>query len=74
MKKQLWSIVKSRNTEATTLEGTLTRAQIAHAQVKDEQALGIIITSLHDNYVHFTDNCTTALEAWERLEQNFGAK
>ena len=74
MKKQLWSVVKPRNTKATTSKGTLTRAQIAHAQVKDEQALGIIITSLHDNYVHFTDNCNTALEAWERLEQNFGAK
>ena len=41
---------------------------------KDEQALGIIITSLHDNYIHFINECEHAHDVWEILEKNFGAK
>ena len=43
MKKSLWHITKSSPTN--------TRGNNAQMQ-KDEQALGIIITSLHDDYVH----------------------
>ena len=41
---------------------------------KDEQALGIIITSLDDNFIHYIDECKTVVEAWHTLEGLFGAK
>ena len=75
MKKNLWAIVK---TSINTQDGTQTRASAstlsAQSVTQDEQALGIIITALHDNYVHFIDECTTAHDAWITLEKNFGAR
>ena len=41
---------------------------------QDEQALGIIITSLDDNYIHYIDVCEHASNAWATLEKMFGAK
>ena len=70
MKKNLWGVVKP-NTEE---EGTSTRASTAQTKDKDEQALGIIITSLDDAYIHYIDEATTAQQAWGILEQMFGAK
>ena len=65
MKKNLWHITKSSPTDA--------RGNNAQMQ-KDEQALGVIITSLHDNYIHFINECEHAPDAWEILEKNVGAK
>lgn len=77
MKKNLWAIVKSP-INAQDQEGTHTRASTSTLSTlaisKDEQALGIIITTLHDNYVHFVDECTTAHDAWITLEKNFGVR
>ena len=71
MKKNLWAITKT-----SPQEGTQTRASASSTQTtfQDEQALGIIITALHDNYVHFVDECDTAHNAWITLEKNFGAR
>ena len=59
-------------------DGVETRAtssqQLAQLAQKDEQALGIIITSLDDNFIHYIDDCTTAVEAWQTLEKKFGLK
>ena len=75
MKKNLWAVV---NTNEPSNEGTTTRAsastQSTQFIARDEQALGIIITALHDNYIHFIDECNTANEAWITLEKNFGAR
>lgn len=71
MKKNLWSIVKPNPAGE---EGTSTRASTAQTRDRDEQALGIIITSLDDAYIHYIDEATTAQQAWGILEQMFGAK
>ena len=63
MKKNLWHITKSSPTDA--------RGNNAQMQ-KDEQALGVIITSLHDNYIHFINECEHSHDAWEILEKIFG--
>ena len=70
MKKGLWGVVKPMG-EGETVQ---TRANTTQFQAKDEQALGIIITSLDDNFVHYLDECTTAFNAWQTLERLFGAK
>ena len=72
MKKGLWSIMKEQ--EGSTSTTTRSATKSAQNITKDEQALGIITTSLHDNYVHFVDECQTAQHAWKILEKNFGAK
>ena len=68
MKKHLWSIVNPLG-ENERME---TRASMARFQEKDEQAFGILLTSLDDNYVHYLDNCTSAYLAWTALERHFG--
>lgn len=70
MKKNLWSIVKPNPVE----EGTSTRTSTAQTRDRDEQALGIIITSLDDAYIHYIDDASTAQQAWGILEYMFGAK
>ena len=70
MKKSLWNVVKPLSQTDTRQS----RAQQPNFQSRDEQALGIIITSLDDNHVHYVDEATTALDAWETLEKMFGAK
>ena len=73
MKKNIWAITKTPPQEGTqTRASTSTLSTLAIS--KDEQALGIIITALHDNYVHFVDECDTAHNAWITLEKNFGAR
>lgn len=70
MKKGLWSVVKP----LSQIETKQSHAQQSHFQSMDEQALGIIITSLDDSHVHYVGEATTALDAWETLEKMFGAK
>ena len=70
MKKGLWGVVKPLVGEETIQ----TRARETNFKSRDEQALGVIITSLDDNHVHYVDEATTALDAWETLEKMFGAK
>ncbi|KAI5060783.1 hypothetical protein GOP47_0025203 [Adiantum capillus-veneris] len=78
MKKCLWSVISIALEKQAEPDGVHTRASTLKASAqylaKDEQALGIIITSLHDNYVHFIDECTHAHDAWNVLESNFVAK
>ena len=69
MKKQLWAVVKP----LTEGERAWTRHSLAQFAVKDEQALGILLTSLDDNYVHYLDDCTTTHQAWITSERHFGA-
>lgn len=69
MKKQLWSVVKPLG-ENERIE---TRQSQAQFQAKDEQALGILLTSLDDHYVHYLDNCNSTHNAWITLERHFGA-
>lgn len=75
MKKNLWAIVKA---PIVPLPGIQTRASTSTfgtlVTTQDEQALGIIVTALHDNYFHFIDECTTAYNTWITLEKNFGAR
>ena len=67
MKKNLWTIVKPlpEGEAGTSIE--VNRATTAALQDKDEQALGIIITSLGDNFIHYIDGIKSAMEAWETL-------
>ena len=71
MKKNLWSIVKPNPAGE---EGTSTRTSTAQTRDRDEQALGIIITSLDDAYIHYIDDASTAQQEWGILEYMFGAK
>ena len=59
MKKGLWGVVKPMGKGETVQ----THANTTQFQAKDEQALGIIITSLDDNFVHYLDESTTAFNA-----------
>ena len=70
MRKNLWSIVKVQEAESSVN----TRASSTANQARDEQALGIIITALEDNSIHYIDECDTASKAWDVLERIFGAK
>ena len=47
---------------------------MAKFQEKDEQAYGILLTYLDYNYIHYLDDCTSALQAWSILERHFGAQ
>lgn len=67
MKKGLWSII-------TTDGENLTAPQQRERQLKDEKALGILLTSVADEIIHHLDQATTAKQAWEILERSFGAK
>ena len=71
MKKNLLSIVKPNPAGE---EGTSTRTSTAQTRDRDEQALGIIITSLDDAYIHYIDDASTAQQAWGILEYIFGDK
>ena len=57
MKKNLWAVVKPLSEN----ERVETRATMAKFQEKDEQAYGVLLTSLDDNYIHYLDACTSAL-------------
>ena len=60
MKKNLWGVVKP----LAEGESMQTRAQLAQFTSKDEQALGIILTALDDNFIHNLDDAQTAQAAW----------
>ena len=70
MKKGLWGVISAQGES----EGTQTRASTLHNKERDEQALGVIITSLDDAYIHYIDDASSAKEAWDILEKMFGAK
>ena len=70
MKKNLWDVVKPLGEN----ERIKMRSSMAKFQEKDEQAYGILLTSLDDNYIHYLDECNSALQAWNILERHFGAK
>lgn len=70
MKKGLWGVISAQG----EFEGTQTRASTLHNKERDEQALGVIITSLDDAYIHYIDDASSAKEAWDILEKMFGAK
>ena len=70
MKKNLWGVVKP----LAEGESMQTRAQLAQFTSKDEQALGIILTALDDNFIHNLDDAQTAQAAWNTLEKLFGAR
>ena len=70
MRKNLWAIAKPLGERETTES----RANLTRFQERDEQAFGVLLTALDDNYIHYLDSCTTALEAWTTLERHFGAK
>lgn len=68
MKKGLWSMITS---EAGV---NLTAPQQREFNLKDEKALGILLTSVSDEIVHHLDQATSAKIAWDTLERTFGAK
>ena len=68
MKKNLWGVVKPLGEN----ERIKMQSSMAKFQEKDEQAYGILLTSLDDNYIHYLDECSSALQAWNILERNFG--
>ena len=57
MKKGLWSII-------TTKAGdNLIAPQLRETNLKDEKALGILLTSVADDIVHHLDQASTAKDA-----------
>ena len=56
MKKGLWSVITSIIVE----DNPPTRAQLKELQMKYEKALGILLTSVADEIVHYLDQSTTA--------------
>ena len=68
MKKGLWSII------TTEAGDNLTTPQLRERNLKDEKALGILLTSVADDIVHHLDQASTAKDAWDTLERTFGAK
>ena len=70
MKKNIWGVVKPLGEN----ERIKTWSSMVKFQEKDEQAYGILLTSLDDNYIHYLDECNSALQAWNILERHFGAK
>ena len=69
MRKGLWSVITTQIDEPRG-----NQAQQREFQIKDEKALGILITSISNEIVHYLDQATTSKHAWEILEQTFGAK
>ena len=69
MRKGLWSVITTQMDEPRG-----NQAQQRDFQIKDEKALGILITSVSNEIVHYLDQATTSKHAWEILEQTFGAK
>ena len=70
MRKGLWSVIATEVEDETQLS----RAQQRELQIKDEKALGILLTSVADEIIHHLDQATTSKNAWEILERTFGAK
>ena len=59
----------------TTKTGdNLTAPQLRERNLKDEKALGILLTIVADNIVYHLDQANTAKIAWDTLESTFGAK
>ena len=71
MRKNLWSVVTK---DGEVDDSIRTRGQASQFALKDEKALGIILTSMGDDYLHYLDEPNTARTAWETLERLFGAK
>ena len=71
MRKNLWSVVTK---DGEVDDSIKTREQASQFALKDEKALGIILTSMGDDYLHYLDEPNTARTAWETLERLFGAK
>ena len=70
MKKELWGIIKPLHENETVT----TQSQATHFKNQDEKVLGLVITSLGEEYLHYIDDGNTALEVWDTLERLFGAK
>ena len=68
MKKNLWAVISQGE------EGSSTRASSSQQQSRDEQALGIIITALDNNFIHYVDGQVSAYLAWQTLEHIFGTQ
>ena len=68
MKKGVWSII------TTEAGDNLTTPQLRERNLKDEKALGILLTSVADDIVHHLDQASTAKDAWDTLKRTFGAK
>ena len=60
MRKGLWSVITTQMDEPRG-----NQAQQRYHQIKDEKALGILITSISDEIVHYLDQATTSKNAWE---------
>ena len=69
MRKGLWSVITTQMDEPRG-----NQEQQRYFQIKDEKALGILITSVSKEIVHYLDQATTSKNAWEILEKTFGAK
>lgn len=75
MQKNIWSLFKSPQFVGGQEESSVeTRVTTAALQAKDEQALGIIITSSIDDYIHHIDDSDSVAKAWDILEYTFDAK
>ena len=59
MKKGLWGVVRPLSPRETVT----TWAQAAHFHTQYEKELGLIITSLGDDYLHYINDADTALDA-----------
>ena len=58
----------------TEVGENLTAAQQRERNLRDEKALGILLTSVADDIVHHLDQASNAKNAWDILERTFGAK
>ena len=74
MKKGLWSLVKLGGEIETATSTTATWGATSAFASRDEKALGILLTSVADDLVHYLDKATSSRHAWDILEWTFGAK
>ena len=71
MKKGLWSVVKPEGEVEST--STIRGKSNAFAS-QDENSLGILLTSLANDIVHYLDEATSSQNAEDIVETTFGAK
>ena len=67
MREGIWGIVNGKEKKPITREAELIWT------TKDDKALAIIALALSDNYIHHISNLGSSLEAWDTLDQLFGA-
>ena len=68
MRDGIWGIVNGKETKPSTRDVEQTWIN------KDDKALAIIALALSNNYIHHIFNLKSSLEAWNILDQLFGAK